>query len=90
MSTLDTDKSCCYSGFRMEIRETPNRRENMTRTIEIDGREISANEWDGMVALMDDAIRESVHVDLAPCSPEEFFAEYQTRHQAKFGESFAW
>ena len=42
--------------------------------------EINArNLWDAVVALMDDDIRESVHDALAPCSNEEFLAEYLRR-----------
>lgn len=40
------------------------------------------------VALMDDEIREAVHADLAPCTEQEFLAEYMARHEQKFGVPF--
>lgn len=44
--------------------------------------------FDAAVELMDDEIREEIHEDLAPCTDEEFLAEYIRRHQDKFGETF--
>lgn len=35
--------------------------------------------WDAVVAMMDDEVRESVARDLAPCTEEEFLAEYLDR-----------
>lgn len=40
------------------------------------------------VNLMDDEIREEVHRDLAPCTDEEFLAEYMKRHAEKYGAEF--
>ena len=40
------------------------------------------------VSMMDDAIRESVHGDLAPCTNQEFFDEYAKRHEVQFGEEW--
>ena len=37
------------------------------------------NLWEALVNVMDDAIRESVHDDLAPCADGEFLAEYLRR-----------
>ena len=44
--------------------------------------------YESAVALMDDEIREQVHTDLAPCTEEEFLAEYCRRHEEKYGEHF--
>lgn len=41
--------------------------------------EISQNLMDTIAVHMDDDIREAVHFDLAPCSPEKFLAEYIRR-----------
>lgn len=41
--------------------------------------EILQNLMDTIAIYMDDDIREAVHFDLAPCSPEEFLAEYIRR-----------
>ena len=49
---------------------------------------ISEGLFDAAVELMDDEIREEIHADLAPCTDEEFLAEYIRRHQDKFGETF--
>ena len=44
--------------------------------------------WESIVNLMDDEIREAVHADLAPCTEEEFLEEYKKRHLEKYGEEF--
>ena len=49
---------------------------------------IEAGDYEAAVSLMDDEIREEVHADLAPCSEEEFLAEYMKRHYEKYGEEF--
>lgn len=41
--------------------------------------EISQNLMDTIAVYMNDDIREVVHFDLAPCSTEEFLAEYIRR-----------
>lgn len=38
--------------------------------------------------MMDDEVREAVHMDLAPCTEKEFFDEYAKRHEEKFGEEW--
>lgn len=35
--------------------------------------------WEAIVGYMDDDIRENVHNDLAPCSPDLFLREYTKR-----------
>lgn len=37
------------------------------------------NLWDAVVMMMDDEIREAVHYSLAPCTEQEFLAEYLRR-----------
>ena len=44
--------------------------------------------YDGAVQLMDDSIRELLHLELAPCTEQEFFDAYLFEHQRKFGEEF--
>ena len=44
--------------------------------------------YDAAVALMDDEISEAVHADLAPCTEQEFLAEYMARHEQKYGVPF--
>lgn len=44
--------------------------------------------FDAAVELMDDELREEIHAGLAPCTDEEFLAEYIRRHEDKFGETF--
>jgi hypothetical protein len=43
-----------------------------------------------LAELMDDDIREQLHSELAPCSPEEFLEAYSDAHRAKFAEEFGW
>ena len=47
-----------------------------------------AVDYDAAVELMDDELRGEVAADLAPCTDQEFFAEYCKRHEAKYGEEF--
>lgn len=55
----------------------------MTIVINSNGTSI---DYDAAVALMDDDLREEVAADLAPCTEQEFFAEYCKRHAVKFSE----
>lgn len=43
-------------------------------------------DFSAAVALMDDETREAVHMELAPCTEQEFFTAYEAAHAAKFGE----
>lgn len=43
-------------------------------------------DWDAAVALMDDDIREQVHAELAPCTPQAFFDRYCQLHAERYGE----
>ena len=45
-------------------------------------------DMDAVVSLMDDDLREEIHMDLAPCTNQEFADEYCKRHLAKYGEEF--
>lgn len=47
---------------------------------------MNRTEFKALAILMDDEIREAVHYDLAPCTDEDFLAEYQRRHTAKYGQ----
>lgn len=40
------------------------------------------------VNFMDDEIREQLHIDLAPCSRQEFFDAYVKDHAEKYGEDW--
>lgn len=41
------------------------------------------------VNLMDDEIREELHLEMADnCTEEEFLREYEKRHFEKYGEEF--
>ena len=41
------------------------------------------------VALMDDEIREALHLEMAPCGEQEFLDAYAQQHMEKYGEEFA-
>lgn len=43
-------------------------------------------DWDAAGALMDDDIREAVHAELAPCTPQAFFDRYCQLHAERYGE----
>jgi len=57
----------------------------MRIVIDLDGREV---DYGSAEALMDDDIREGLHVALAPCSEQEFFDAYLIAHYVKYGEYF--
>ena len=50
--------------------------------------QLTVNNYDAAVALMDDDIREAIHSELAPCSEIEFLKEYEKRHLEKHGTAF--
>lgn len=43
-------------------------------------------DFDAAGALMDDNIREEVHTELAPCTPQAFFDRYCQLHAERYGE----
>jgi hypothetical protein len=45
-------------------------------------------DFDGAVNLMDDEIRERLHMDMAPCGEQEFVDAYCHEHEHKFNEIF--
>lgn len=47
-----------------------------------------AYNWDSIVELMDDEIRESLNRQLAPCDDEKFLSAYLAAHVEKYGENF--
>jgi len=51
--------------------------------------DMTHTDFDAAVALMDDELRERIHLETAPCTEEEFLAAYGAAHQAQFGEAFA-
>ena len=40
------------------------------------------------VALMNDEIREELHMKLSPCTEQEFFTAYEEAHVEKYGEEW--
>lgn len=42
--------------------------------------------WDAIVNMMDDDLREQLHMELCPCGYQEFFSAYEKAHEKKFGE----
>ena len=45
-------------------------------------------DFDAVVNLMDDEIREGLHNEIAPCTEQEFFTAYENAHEAKYGEEW--
>ena len=51
-----------------------------------DGRTVN---YAAAVELMDDDLREQLHMEMAPCTNQEFYAAYIKAHAAKYnGEKF--
>nr|DAH24674.1 MAG TPA: hypothetical protein [Caudoviricetes sp.] len=46
-------------------------------------------DFEAAVNLMDDEIREALHMEMAPCTEQEFFDAYCEAHEEKYGEEFA-
>lgn len=57
----------------------------MSTVITKNGKEI---DFDAAVNLMDDEIREELHMKLAPCTEQEFLAAYEKAHCQKYGAEF--
>ena len=55
------------------------------KVINMNGTEIN---YESAVELMDDEIREELHMDLAPCTEQEFFTAYEKAHAEKYGEEW--
>lgn len=45
-------------------------------------------EFNALVNLMNDEIREKVHNEIAPCTEQEFIDKYLKEHEKKYGEQF--
>lgn len=57
----------------------------MSTVINQNGQEI---DFDAAVNLMDDEIREELHMKLAPCTDQEFFTAYEKAHYQKYNQEF--
>ena len=55
------------------------------KKVNLNGYEV---DFDACVILMDEEIREELHMELAPCTEQEFLDAYVERHAEKFGENF--
>lgn len=55
------------------------------KVINANGTEIN---YDAAVVYMDDDIRDELHIELAPCTEQEFFSAYEKAHAEKFGEEW--
>lgn len=65
------------------------RKETHTKTLSNENaRSVEQFDYDAAVEMLDDEIREDVAADLAPCTEQEFFAEYAKRHAEKYGEEW--
>ena len=57
----------------------------MANKVLLNGYEV---DFDVVVNMMDDEIREELHNKLAPCADQEFVDAYVAAHEAKYGEQF--
>ena len=55
------------------------------KKVNLNGYEV---DFDTCAILMDDEIREELHMELAPCTEQKFLDAYVERHAEKFGEEF--
>ncbi len=59
--------------------------EKRNNEVTVNGRQYDMR---AVINLMDDELREEIHMDLAPCTDQMFVDEYCRRHLAKYGEEF--
>lgn len=45
-------------------------------------------DFDTAVDFMDDELREQLHMELAPCTEQEFFNAYAKAYEEKYGEEW--
>ena len=45
-------------------------------------------DFEAAVILMDDELRERLHMELAPCTEQKFFSAYEKAHEEKYGEEW--
>lgn len=57
----------------------------MSKVVNLSGTII---DYEGALQMMDDDLRDYLHMDLFPCSNQEFFTAYEIVHKEKFGEDF--
>lgn len=55
------------------------------KVINMNGTKIN---YEAAVELMDDELREELHMDLAPCTEQDFFTAYEKAHAEKYGEEW--
>ena len=55
------------------------------KVINMNGTEIN---YEVAVELMDDELREELHMDMAPCTEQDFFTAYEKAHAEKYGEEW--
>lgn len=57
----------------------------MVIVVDCNDREV---DFDAAVNLMDDEVREKLHMEFAPCTVQEFFTAYEKAHYQKYNEEF--
>ena len=57
----------------------------MTNVKNMNGCEIC---FEAAAEHMDEEIRENLHLEIAPCTEQEFFTAYEKAHIEKFGEEW--
>lgn len=51
---------------------------------------MNTQDFEAAVMLMDDDIREELHMEMAPCSEQEFFDAYCEAHWKKYKKEFSY
>lgn len=55
------------------------------KKVMLNGREVY---FEDCANFMDDEIREDLHLELSPCTEQEFLDAYCKRHEEKFSQEF--
>lgn len=75
----------CLEDLRADVDPDPSDPDGDPDAVILNGKPAS---FEVCVSLMDDAIREELHGDIAPCSKQGFLDAYAQRHQEAYGEEF--
>jgi len=60
-------------------------KQKMTKVLNQFGAEVN---FEAAVEYMDNSLRENLHMDMVPCTEQEFFTAYCKAHRERFNEAF--
>ena len=76
----------CLEDLRADVDPDPSDPDGDPDAVILNGKPAS---FEACISLMDDEIREALHIEMAPCGEQEFLDAYVQWHLEKHGEEFA-